>query len=648
MMHAFRAFAQTWFAKALLAVLALSFIAWGANSSFNSNLLSKAVISAGGHEVGNAEFKRVWDGALKQVSEQQGRPITAAEAVKNGLDRDILGQLTEQNSLWELVYRLGIRPSDKLVLEQIAKLPAFADPVTRVFSAKTYKDRLAENGYTTEMFEKSLRDDIAEAHFASGVSAGLASPKLYAAVLASLSLEQRGATYFSIDPRAAGQVPPPTDAQLTAFMTEHSAQLKRPELRTISLVRFSTAALAPTMSVDPAQVQKQYELTKTSRVVPEKRSFVQIPVRTPAEAQQVAAKLSAGEDPAAAARAIGAQMIPYTDAQKSAVPDPKIGEAAFSMQAGQTSGPIAGALGPAVIKITKITPGKAATFEEARPEIEGRLRDIAAQEKVFADAGKYGDAHDTGANLHDAAKAVGAHVYTLGPLTADGRDQYGRQTVGLTERMLKDAFATPQGGDTDLVDIGRGEFYALRVEKVIPSALPALSEVRGPLTQAWMQQETIKRMRERAEQLAARVKAGEPIDKVAAAVGAQVKQFADVSRVTAGQRADLGQALLGKLFQAKANDVFTAEGPGFAMSVVKVASIRPANPGFAAAVMQAGQQEMNKQVFTEMSQLVREASKARIKPKVDRKRALGVIGVQADDAGSDAAAAGEPPAKAGS
>ena len=50
-----------------------------------------------------------------------------------------------------------------------------------------------------------------------------------------------------LDAKAVVQPTPPTDAQLLAFETAHAAQLTRPEMRVVTLVRFSAAAIAPTV-----------------------------------------------------------------------------------------------------------------------------------------------------------------------------------------------------------------------------------------------------------------------------------------------------------------------------------------------------------------------------------------------------------------
>jgi peptidyl-prolyl cis-trans isomerase D len=646
MMKAFRSFAKSWLAKVLFAVLALSFIIWGANTQLDFSF-DQSIISAGDHKVADQEFSTIWQRNLRSIGEREGRPISNDEAVKAGVFSQLLDQMAVSNALLEMVHRLGVRPSDELVGREIARNPAFMDPITRTFSKKTYEQQLRDNGYrTSDVFEEAVRDDLAEQHFASGVLAGLTAPKLYAVVLTSLSTESRSAAFFSVDPRMAGMPAQPTDAQLTAFLNENAERLRRPELRAFSLIRFSTAALAPTLPVDEAEVAKHYEATKASRTVAEKRSFVQVSVRSPAEAQQVAARLNAGEDPQAVAKAMRLQAIPYTDAEKGAVIDQRVADAAFSLQQGQTSGLIQGALGPAVVKVTKITPGKAATLEEARAEIVKQLQEAAAQEKIYADAAKYDELRDKGSNLHQAAQAIGTKVYAIGPLTKDGRDQYGRPNPALTQRMLDDAFSTPQGGETDLIDIGKGEYYALRVEKITPAALPTLAEVRGPLMQAWMQREMVRRMQARADQLAARVRAGEPIEKVAQSAGAQVRTVNEVSRVSVGQHRDLGQPFLVKLFDAKPRDVYTAQGPGFAISVARVTEIKPGDPGFVSGVAEAGQSRMNQDMADELGALVRLAAKERIEPKIDRNRALRAIGVAPEKA-DDAGAAGKAAPKTG-
>ena len=56
--------------------------------------------------------------------------------------------------------------------------------------------------------------------------------------------------------------------------------------------------------------------------------------------------------------------------------------------------------------------------------------------------------------------------------------------AGVTAKLLKEAFALPQGGESEMEDEGDGEYFALRVEKVAPPTLPTLAEIKPMLAQA--------------------------------------------------------------------------------------------------------------------------------------------------------------------
>jgi peptidyl-prolyl cis-trans isomerase D len=201
--------------------------------------------------------------------------------------------------------------------------------------------------------------------------------------------------------------------------------------------------------------------------------------------------------------------------------------------------------------------------------------------------------------------------------------------------MLSDAFSLPQGGETDITSLGKGEYYALRVEKVTPSALPTLEEVKPQLTRAWIGQQFMKRLQDKGAALAARIKKGESVDAVAASAGAKVEHVDGLSlAVAAQQQQTLGQEFLGKLFQAKTGDVFQAIIPGTGLAVVKVAAIRPGGGPQVAGLTQTARLQLTQQMNAkEFGDVVEVAARNFVKPKVDEKLARTAIGVQPDQGG---------------
>jgi peptidyl-prolyl cis-trans isomerase D len=237
-----------------------------------------------------------------------------------------------------------------------------------------------------------------------------------------------------------------------------------------------------------------------------------------------------------------------------------VADAVFALAAGQVSPPIAGDLGVSVVKLTQINPATMPSLESQRPAIEAELRTQAAQAKAYEQTQTFQDAHDGGANLVDAATKAGALVLTTAPIAASGVDQTGQPVPGLTPDALKTAFELPSGGESELIEAGKGEYFAVRVEKVIPSAMPPLAEIREPLAQQWQLDQLLQRMKVKADELVGRVKKGESLEAVAASSQTKVQRVPNITRQNARQFQGLGRDLLMAAFGAKPGAPFVARG----------------------------------------------------------------------------------------
>ena len=584
-----------------------------------------AVIKSGSRVYTSADFKREFE-AYRNQSQQQGQPITAELAVSQGLDQRMLQAMAERESASEALTRLNVAPSDKLVIDQIAKIQAFFDPISGKFDQKTYVARLQENGLVPKTFEKNLRDELAYNHFAAGLASGLRAPRIYGALTGLFAYEQHNLSLFAINPKLLGPEPNPTDAELTKLMKDNAAQLTDPEMRTLTVVKFSAQAIAPSQTADPAEIKKRFDFRKDTLSAQESRTLVQISTKTPEQAADVSAKLGKGFDPAGVARSVGAEPLNYANAVKAAIADPRVADAAFALKEGEVSKPIQGQLGWAVVKVLKVTPGHTVTFEEVEPQIAQEVKTEAAANKATDLAQKYQDAHEKGSTLAEAAKKVGAEAVTLGPVSSQGMDADGMPLASVTPRMVKEAFALPQGGETDAVQDSKGEYFALRVDKIIPPALPTLEKLRPKLTQFFLQREMSRRMDAKLNELAARVRKGETPEAVAQSIGSAVTKLS-ITRTQAQQSKNLQPEQISKIFSAKSGEVITTGAV-----VAKIDSITPPPAGVIAATMTGGQQQLSRSVFEELQQESRAWAKSQVKPKVNLALARQAIGVQpADD-----------------
>jgi len=643
MLAAIRAFSKSWVAVLLFGLLIISFAVFGiGNRDLLRPRVSNAVITAGARSIGPAEYKRAFDSFKGQVEQQVGQQITPELAAANGLDRRVAEGLATREAFSDLLTRIGIRPSDKLIAAEIQKIPAFFDQVTGRFDKNAYQRRLADNGLTPTAFEGTVRDQISEQHAATGLVAGLRAPHAYAAMAAIFTQESRDIGFFPVEPSSVPQPPAPTDAQLTQLMNENKAQLTRPEFRQLTVVKFSPAQVAAANTpIDPAELQRRFNFRKDTLSTPETRTVIQIPAKDPASAAKIVQGLAKGDDPALVAKSVGVEAITYANKPQTAIPDRKVAAAAFATPAGQTA-TVKGDLGTAVVKVLSVTPGRAVTLEEVRPALEAEIRKQAASEKVYALTQAYDDARQGGATLPVAAAKAGVPTETIGPVTQNGRDLNAQPVPGLTQKLMETAWALPAGGESEVEDAGNGEYFAVRVDKIIPPAMPPFAEIRPRLAAVWTQRELIKALEARADALATRITKGESLEAVAASAGAKVTHVAGIDRRSVQQHTELSQDMAGKLFGARPGEVFSAQNTHLGFVVGKLEGVHVGDVTTLARAAEQIRPQMSQAFFRELGDSAHVYARQKVKVTIDGNRAREAIGLEPIDPKAAAKSAGKP------
>ncbi|MGH7023050.1 MAG: SurA N-terminal domain-containing protein [Caulobacteraceae bacterium] len=634
-----RSSARNPIAIAIMGALILVFLILGVGGgrfpdAFRS-VNADAVVTVGDHSMNSKTFEKNWDEQKQRFEQQTGQDLTNQFLVQNGVDVQLLAQIAQQEALMEMLTRSGIVPAPRLVDDEFKKQPWAFDKVTGQFSQQQFLQVLAANGVTPRQVQADFTDQIAVRHFGFAVIGNFQEPLTYVAIGAAQGTESRDISYFIMGLNAVAKPAPPTDAQLTAFIKAHANQLMQPEMRIITLAKFSAKDIAPTIKIDPAQVAKEFAFRKDSLSAPEKRTIVDIPVKSAAEGAAVARRMASGEDASAIAKSVGVEAVTYDDKPQSAIPDTKLAQAAFAAKPGAVQGPVTGDLGLAVIKVVKVTPGAQATLASATPQIEADLRQKQAADRAYQESEKFDDARQAGANDIDAARKAGVTPITLGPVTAQGLDASGKPNPELSDKILKAAFAMPAGQDGDLEDAGSGEYFAVRVEKILPPALPSLADKRPELTKAYMQETLISELKAKANELVALSKKNGNLDAAAAQVGAHVTHETDMTRLKAQQYQALGREFLEGVFGAKPGEVFPAGGPN-GVYIAKIDAVHAGDSQLTAQITAAIRGRASKAYAEDLLNAVQVAAGKDYKATINYALARQTLGVEAG-----------PPAKAG-
>ena len=633
-----RKFAKSWLAALLFVPLMIGFAVFGVNKDLLSAGAANYVIKVGSRTITAVDFRREYDREREQLAQRFQQAISPELAMQEGLDRRVLEQVAIRESFNELLARMGLRASDKMLKDVVRKEPRFFDSVTGKFDEARFNAVLAENNLTPPQFDKVVSDGMRRNQFVAAAAAGLQAPRAYSAVGGLFALEQRDLAYFVVSPASVGPATEPTEAEISAFLKQNAAQLTLPEFRAFTIVRFSAKDYEKTVTVDEAEVLKQFAFMKDSLSKPELRSVVQIPVKDTTQAVAVAARLQKGEDAAAVARSIGKTAVTYDSKPRTAFFDPAIAGAAFSLPAGGVSGPLKGQFGFAVVQVTAITPGVTATLAEHRAEIETKIRGDLAGAKISDLSKAYEDAHEAGATLPEAARKAGVPTVVYAPVTADGRGQDGKPVAGIPAPVLKAAYDLPQGGESDIQDAGEGEYFAVRVDRIVPPAMPPMAAIRPQLVRTLILKRQADRMKARAEALAARVRKGESIEAVAASTGASVVRVNAISRATLQAHQALGRELVGGALGAKKGEPFTAAAPNFSVAVAVITAIRAGDPAQVAQGTEQARGQFTQELFGDIGDAASRYARTRLKEQDDLTRARIAIGIDPAQAAQGQAA----------
>jgi peptidyl-prolyl cis-trans isomerase D len=279
-------------------------------------------------------------------------------------------------------------------------------------------------------------------------------------------------------------------------------------------------------------------------------------------------------------------------------------------------------------------------FEQAKPDLEKQLKHDAAQKKVYDQVEAYEKAHEGGANMAESAKAVGASVAASGEIAQNGATPKGQPPAGVSPKMLTKAFGMAQGEESDTEDEGNGEYYVVRVDKITPSALPKLADVREQATKGYMQRKLIDALKAKAEELSARVRKGESLEAVAASIGAKVEHTASLDKAQAQQQAQaLGMQVLQAVFGAAKGDVVVAPRSAESLSVVKIDDVQTGPIDQLAPLADVSRRQANGALINDMVQAAQVQAASALKPKIDAARAAQTLGITADQVDSEAKAA---------
>jgi peptidyl-prolyl cis-trans isomerase D len=510
MLDKIRTLAQYKIVKLIFAIfLIIPFGLFGIDYYFRAPIGGDTVATVGNLRVSRADF----DQALRQQQEtlqaQFGRNFDASLMENPELRRSVLDRVINERLIALGAERSGVKIDDKQLAERIASEPAFQEDGK--FSRSRYEAIARSQGYTVVGLDERLREDMRLARYRDAIVQTAIVPRTTLDGFIRLSEQSREVSMVNVGPEAFLAAVKPAETQLKAYYDARAGEFSVPEQVRVEYVELSLDALAAQSPVDPEEVKKFYESTKSRFVQREERRASHILFTVKAGASDAERKAVEAKAAALAAE-LKKKPAGFAEAAKKQSQDPgsaaqggdlgffargamvkQFEEAAFSAKKDEIVGPVLSDFGYHVIRVTDVRPEKGKSLAEATPEIEAELKKGAAARR-FAEVaeGLTNMVYEQSTSLKPVADQYKLAIQQSGWFAKSGAGALPQLT---SPKILAEIFsdnAIKAKRNTAAVEVAPSVLVAARVIEHKPAEQRPFEAVRAVIEARYKRDEALK------------------------------------------------------------------------------------------------------------------------------------------------------------
>lgn len=537
------------FAIAILAVIGISFGFFGV---VDYNFLSAGhAAKVNDIEISILQLENAYQNQLLSVSDYGNLPAETRRLVRqNALERLIRDALVEQH-----VAEKGFRIGDQMIAEMIQSAPQFQE--NGVFKKELYYAWLDQQVLSPTQFEALQRQNIRTSQLQRGIAAtAFVTPSEYRRYL-NLYAEQRLAAVAIFDIADLAETIVVKDEDIETYYAARPDDFRAPESVDFNYIEVDRSAIESGIEITEDELQQYYESVSDRYRQDESRRASHILLtfdgdEAAAEEQATAltARAQAGEPFADLARqyskdgGTSGQGGSLGTVLQSQMPG-ALGDAIFSMDAGEILGPVKSQFGFHVVKLDEIIPGGPLPLDEVRGELLTDLREQAVETRMRDIERQLSDMLFDADDLQSMADATGMEVRSTTGFTRSGGEPFGsNQTVIDT---VFDPLVLTDRQISDVVEIDANRSIVVKVTAYHEEARRPLDEVRDDIRFAMQSERAVNIIEDRARRLREALEQGRDFQDMAFELEAEFIPAVTVTRTDE----TLDPAVLDAIFRAK-------------------------------------------------------------------------------------------------
>ena len=493
---------------------------------------SDTVAKVEGREITSADFRRTYQAQLQAYRSAYGGNMSDQLLKQLGVEQQILQQMVDERAALHEAERLGIKVSDEEVRQRIFAMPAFQENGGFIGEAR-YQQLL-----------RMQRPPMVASEFEDNIRRALAVEKLRGSLTDWLSVNDQdlekeyrrrndkvklAVVSFTADSFRT-QVTA-TDAEVASHFEAHKNDFKIPEKRKIKYLLVDIDALRAKTVVPAADIEREYNNNSEQYTTPEQVRASHVLLKTEgkddaavkARAEELLKQVRAGADFADLARknsddADSAKNGGDLDYFGRGRMVPEFDQAVFAMQPGAISDLVKTQYGYHIIKLVDKKNATTRALAEVRQQLTDQLAYQRAQTQAADLSQNLEKQIKTPADLDKVAKAQGLTVQESGFFARD------EPILGLgpSPEAANKAFDMKTSEVAGPLRASRGFVFQTLVAKQDPY-VPKVDEVKDRVREEVVKQKARDLSRQKAAEIAAKLKSAPDFEKAAKAAGVEAK-----------------------------------------------------------------------------------------------------------------------------
>ena len=521
MLSIMRKHASSWIIKFLLAAIIVVFIPWGVQRYTSGR--SGRVAEVNGSIITLDDYRNTYQNLVEQVRQSFGNNVNDEFIQTLQLPKRALDQLIDRALMLQAAEKLQIQVSDEELAQAIGSITAFQ--TAGVFDNQRYLNILSRTQLSPETFENQQREAITINKLQNFISGNIKVSDIEAQQWYKFNNAEVDIDFMLLEPQQMKGIEPTADEIQAHFEANKEDYKTDPELK-IRYVYLNPKNYEAQVTISAEDASDYYESNieqfKSPQTVQARHILIKVDEKaTPEQVEEARQRIEdvhqmaiAGEDFAELAaefsegptKTKGGDLGTFTR-QDMVKP---FSDKAFAMQAGEISEPVRTQFGWHIIKVERVNPASVRSLDEARSEIEAKLKADRSRSLAYDEAEAIFDATFESQNMGDLTKERNLKMIHTDFFTRK-KGPSGTQNA---RQLAEAAFKLPLNEVSEIQDLGNG-YYLMEALEKRPAQIPELKAVSAAVKKDLIKEKQDAEALGQAQAIIAELKETESLTAVA-------------------------------------------------------------------------------------------------------------------------------------